>query len=127
MTVAGHDGPGTGSGGRAALSAPLPVAHQIHASLTRARLHLGVEPAVIAVKGTLCAALLFGVGLSLATVGLIVVVMLIVHPAMVWVAAKDPQATEIFLPTRAYADFYTTHARLRKTGRKPRPLIPPGC
>ena len=100
--------------------------NRVYKSLHRPLTYLGVERTVVAIEGTLCAALLFGIGLSLATLGLIAMVMLIVHPAMVWVTAKDPQATEILLRTRAYADFYTTHAGLRKTGRKPRPSIPPG-
>lgn len=123
-------GSATDGGGRAASSAPQPAthptAHPIHASLTRSRLYLGVERTVIAIEGTLCAALLFGVGLSLATVGLIALVMLVVHPVMVWATARDAQATEVFLRARAYADFYATHAGLGKPGRKPRASVPPG-
>lgn len=133
MSLTGQSGTGSGSpgasGGHAGLPAPLsavhPVAHPIHASLTRARLYLGVERAVIAIEGTLCAALLFGVGLSFATVGLIALVMLLVHPVMVWATARDPQALEVFMRARAHGDFYMTHAGLGRAGRKPHASIPP--
>ena len=48
-----------------------PAEHPVHASLVRPVLYLGVERHVVAVEGTLCLALLFGVGLSLATLGLV--------------------------------------------------------
>lgn len=132
MTASIERGSGSGlavTGARAALSpsqsAARPVPHPIHASLTRTRLYMGVERTVIAIEGTLCAALLFGVGLSFATAGLIALVMLLVHPTMVWATARDPQATEVFIRARAYGDFYTTHAGLGTASRKPRASIPP--
>ena len=97
--------------------------HPIHGSLIRQTLYLGVERTVIALEGTLCLAVLFGVGFSLFTAALVALVVLVIHPVMVWVTARDPQATEIAIRSRAYDDFYSPHAALGITssGRNPRP------
>lgn len=101
--------------------------HPIHGSLVRQTLYLGVERTVIALEGTVCLAVLFGVGFSLATMGLVALVALVIHPIMVWVTAKDPQATEIAIRSRAYDDFYAPHGALdgsrRGHGVRPRPSI----
>lgn len=115
---AGQGGAGVGRG------AVVPTAHPIHRSLTRSRLYLGVERPVIAIEGTIAAALVFGVGLSLLTVGLIVLVWLLVHPVMVWITGKEPQASEVFLRARRYADFYAPQSGLSQAHRRPRPSIP---
>lgn len=102
-----------------------PTSHPIHPSLIRPRLYLGVERPIVAMEGTIAAALVFGVGLSLVTVGLVLLVWLLLHPVMVWVTSKDAQASEVFLRARAYADFYAPQATLRPAPRRPRPSIPP--
>lgn len=101
-----------------------PAAHPIHASLIRPRLYMGVERTVIAIEGTIVAALVFGVGLSLVTLGVVLVVWLLMHPVMAWVTSRDVQASEVFLRARPYADFYTTHAGIRRPHRRQRPSIP---
>jgi type IV secretory pathway TrbD component len=102
--------------------------HPIHGSLVRQTLYLGVERTVIALEGTLCLAVLFGVGFSFVTAALVALVVLVIHPVMVWVTAKDPQATEIAIRSRAYEDFYAPHAALgiSRGGRsaRPRPTLP---
>lgn len=102
--------------------------HPIHGSLVRQTLYLGVERTVIALEGTLCLAVLFGVGFSVATVALVALVAIVIHPVMVWVTAKDPQATEIAVRSRAYDDFYAPHAALETSRRgrtpRPRPSVP---
>lgn len=97
---------------------------RIHPALVRSVLYMGVERPVIAFEATLALAVLFGVGLNLITLGLIGVVMLGIHPAMVWVTAKDAQATEVYIRSRAYADYYAPHGSVRTRGRPPRPSIP---
>ena len=101
-----------------------PAEHPVHASLVRPVLYLGVERHVVAVEGTLCLALLFGVGLSLATLGLVALVAFVVHPVMVWLTAKDAQATEVYVRGRAYDDYYAPHASLAGPVRAPRPPVP---
>ena len=101
--------------------------HPVHGSLVRQTLYLGVERTVLGVEGTLCLAVLFGVGISLATAGLVAFVALVLHPVMVWVTAKDPQATEIAVRSHAYGDFYAPHAALTRSGGghapRPRPSV----
>lgn len=120
--VAGGQTPGehTLVGGVPAREQPL------HASLVRPMLYFGVERQVIAVEATLVAALLFGVGPHLATLVVAAVVLLAVHPAMVWLTARDPQATEVFLRSRGYADYYAPHAAVSARARSPRvrPSVP---
>jgi type IV secretory pathway TrbD component len=98
--------------------------HRVHPSLTRPVLYMGVERPVIAFEATLALAVLFGVGVHLITLGLIGVVMLVIHPSMVWVTAKDSQATEVYIRSRAYADYYAPHGSVWTRGRPPRPSIP---
>lgn len=101
--------------------------HPLHASLVRPVLYLGVERTVIALEATLSFALLFGVGPSVATVGLVVLVLVVVHPTMAWLTAKDAMATEIFVRSRAYDDYYAPHAVVadtRHTAARPRRSIP---
>lgn len=97
--------------------------HPLHTSLVRPTLYLGVERHVIALEGTLGLALLFGVGLSWATAGLIALIVAVVHPTMIWVTTRDPQATEIAVRSRVYADFYAPHATLGGPTLRPRPTL----
>ena len=97
---------------------------RVHPSLVRPVLYLGVERPVIALEATLALAVLFGVGLHLITLGLIGVVTLVIHPSMVWVTAKDAQVTEVYIRSRAYADYYAPHGAAGSRGRAPRPSIP---
>jgi type IV secretory pathway TrbD component len=92
-------------------------------------LYFGVERQVIAIEATLVAALLFGVGPHLATLAVAAVVLLILHPALVWLTARDPQVTEVFLRSRGYADYYAPHATVTASARPPRvrPSVPHPC
>lgn len=98
--------------------------HALHASLVRPTHYFGVERHVIALEGTLCLALVFGVGLSWATAALVALVVAILHPVMVWVTTDDAQATEIAVRSRAYADYYVPHAALDGQTPRPRPTLP---
>lgn len=98
--------------------------HTVHASLVRPVLYVGVERPVIAFEATLCLAMLFGVGLHLVTAGLVGAVVLVIHPTMVWLTARDAQATEVYVRSRAYADYYAAHGAAHTQGRLPRPSIP---
>lgn len=98
--------------------------YPVHPSLVRPVLYLGVERTVIALEGTLCLALLFGVGVHLLTLGLVALVLLVIHPTLVWVTSKDAQATEVYVRSRAYADFYVPHATIHAPVRTPRPSVP---
>lgn len=95
----------------------------VHSSLVRPELTLGVERHVAGIEATLCFALLCSRGIGLGTLGIVALVVAVIHPVMVWLTAKDPQATQVFARSRRYADFYSPHGPER-TGRAPRPSIP---
>lgn len=103
---------------------PASLEHPVHASLVRPMLVLGVERHVIALEVTLCLALVFGVGVSLPTLALCTVVVLVLHPALVWITAKDSLATEVYLRNRGYADYYAPHGALHRPAGRPRVSVP---
>ena len=108
----------------ATVSGTMSGGQPIHPSLVRPELTLGVERQVAGVEATLCFALLFGARLSIATVSLVAVVVLVIHPIMVWLTAKDPEVTQIYVRSRRYDDFYAPHSTLWLTPRAPRPSVP---
>src|SRR3712207_407363 len=93
--------------------------YRVHPSLVRPLLYLGVERHVIALEATLCAALLFGLGLSIGTLALVAAVGLGIHPLFVWLTARDPQATEVYLRSRRYADYYAPTAAVHASTPRP--------
>ena len=99
---------------------PMPV----HASLVRPQRYLGVERVVLGLEATLCVAVLSTGGLTVAALSVLALIVFAVHPVMVWVTAKDPQATEVYVRSRRYADFYAPHAAPRALAPKPRPSVP---
>ena len=83
--------------------------HPLRVSLVRPILYFGVERPVIAFEATLVMGLLFSVGPRLATLLIAAIVVLILHPTMAWLTARDPQITEVYVRSRAYADYYAPH------------------
>jgi type IV secretory pathway TrbD component len=100
--------------------------HGIHASLYRPVLFAGVEPAVAVLEGTTAFALVFGVGLHVATVLLAVFYLTVVHAVMVWVANADPQMTVLYVRSLAHRDFYPPQAGLHSAPPPVHPAIPQG-
>jgi type IV secretory pathway TrbD component len=96
----------------------------VHASLVRPELTLGVERHVAGIEGTICFALLCSRGIGLATLGFVALVILAIHPVMVWLTTKDDQATQVYARSRRYADFYAPHGLPKTSVRAPRPSIP---
>ena len=126
MTGAGTAGGALGSGrasGRSGTaggpgvfdSAGLP--RRVHPALLRAVLYAGVERPVIALEGTIAAALVFTVGPRLVTLAVIVVIVLVIHPAMAWATSRDPLATAIYVRSLRWRDYYAPHGTLRTRGR----------
>lgn len=102
--------------------------HPVHGALVRHVLTLGVERHVAALELTLCLAVVFGIGLSVPALCVVAVVALVIHPALVWITARDPLASEVYVRSRFYADYYaphaTAHAAFRKPAPRPRPSLP---
>jgi type IV secretory pathway TrbD component len=102
------------------------AAHVIHASLYRPVLLAGVEPSVAVLEGTTAFALVFGVGLHVATVLLAVFYLTVVHAVMVWVATQDPQMTVLYVRSLGRRDFYPPHASVHAAPPPVHPSIPQG-
>lgn len=106
--------------------------HSVHGSLVRPTLTLGVERHVAALEFTLCLTLLLGVGVRLPTICLVAVVVLLIHPTLVWLTARDPLATQVYVRSRGYADYYAPHVSVHASARaaldarvpRPRPSLP---
>jgi type IV secretory pathway TrbD component len=94
--------------------------HVLHVSLVRPVLYFGVERLVIAFEATLIAGLIFSVGPHLLTVLIAAIVVLVLHPTMAWLTTRDPQITEIYMRSRAYADYYAPHVAVASRRRTPR-------
>lgn len=110
---------------QAAASAAGPERHPIHASLYRPVLFAGAEPAAVIVEVTAAFALVFGVGLHLATVLLAIFYLTVVHGVMVWIAKQDPQMSVLYIRGLAARDFYAPHAGLHAPTPGARPALPP--
>jgi type IV secretory pathway TrbD component len=104
------------AGGPGALdSAGLP--RRVHPALLRAVLYAGVERPVIALEGTIAAALVFTVGPRLVTLAVIVAIVVVIHPAMAWATSRDPLATAIYVRSLRWRDYYAPHGTLRHSLR----------
>lgn len=99
--------------------------HAIHLSLLRPVLIAGVEPEIAGVEATTVFALLFLVGLHVATILLAAFYLVVVHSIMAWVARQDPAMVRLYLRSLAARDFYPPHARARASAMSVRPSIPP--
>ena len=84
----------------------------IHGSLHRPVLFAGAEPAVVVLEAAAAFALVFGVGLHMATVLLAAFYLTVVHAVMVWVAKQDPQMTVLYVRSLGSRDFYFPHSGL---------------
>jgi type IV secretory pathway TrbD component len=110
------------------LGEPQPLeAHVIHAALHRPVLFAGVEPAMAVLEGATAFALVFGVGLHVATVLLAVFYLTVVHGVFVWVARQDPQMITLYVRSLATRDFYPPHGTVHGGPRPARPSIPRGA
>ncbi len=105
---------------------PSPEAHVIHAALHRPVLFGGAEPAVVVLEVTTAFALVFGVGLHIATVLLAVFYLTAVHAVMVWVAKQDAQMIGLYVRSLSARDFYPAHASVHAASPPVHPSMPQG-
>jgi len=101
--------------------------HAIHLSLLRPVLVAGVEPEIAGVEATTVFALLFLVGLHVATIFLAAFYLLVVHSVMAWVARQDPAMVRLYLRSLTARDFYPPNARMHASIPPVRPSIPPSA
>jgi type IV secretory pathway TrbD component len=102
-------------------------AHLIHPALYRPVLFAGAEPAVVVLEVTTAFALVFGVGLHVATVVLALFYLTVVHAVMVWVAKQDPQMIGLYVRSLGARDFYPAHASVHAAPPPVHPSIPRGA
>ncbi len=103
-----------------------PEPHVIHPALYRPVLFAGAEPAVVALEVTTAFALVFGVGLHVATVLLAVFYLTVVHAVMVWVATQDPLMTALYVRSLGARDFFPPHTSVHAAPPPVHPSIPRG-
>ena len=100
--------------------------HVIHAALYRPVLFAGAEPAVVVLEVTTAFALVFGVGLHVATVLLALFYLTVVHAVRVWVAKQDPQMIGLYVRSLGARDFYAPHASVHAAPPPVHSSIPEG-
>jgi type IV secretory pathway TrbD component len=69
-------------------------------------------------------ALVFGVGIHLATLALATFYLTAVHAVMVWVAKHDPDMTALYVRSLGGHDFYFPHSGIHYSSPPPKPSIP---
>jgi type IV secretory pathway TrbD component len=90
-------------------------------------LFAGAEPAVVVLEITTAFALVFGIGLHVATVLLAVFYVTVVHSIMVWVAKQDAHMTALYVRSLSARDFYPPHAGVCASSPIVAPSIPRGA
>jgi type IV secretory pathway TrbD component len=98
--------------------------HAIHASLCRPVLFLGAEPGVVIVEVAVVLGLLFVVGVHVATVGVALFYVTVVHSAVVRVTASDPQISAVYLRSLLARDYYPAHTLWRAGPPRARASVP---
>jgi type IV secretory pathway TrbD component len=99
-------------------------AHPFHPSLVRPILFAGAEPAAAALEALTAGALLFGVGFHIASILLAAFYLTVVHTVMVWVAAQDPQMSQLYLRSLSARDYYPAHGAVHARLIAVRPSLP---
>ena len=97
---------------------------RVHQSLIRTPLYVGVDKGFLLVEGCTIGFLFFVVGFHFATVIAAAAWVLVLHPLMVWVNAKDPLLAALYVRSLAAKDYYAPHAAHRRKSAPPKPSIP---
>jgi type IV secretory pathway TrbD component len=98
--------------------------HTVHTSLFRPVLFAGAEPAAVVVEGLVAGGLLLGVGFHIATIGLAMFYVTVVHAVMVRLASDDPEISQLYIRSLSGRDYYPPHASLTADELDARPSIP---
>lgn len=97
---------------------------RVHQSLIRTPLYAGVDKGFLLVEACTVGFLFFAVGFHLATVFAAGVWVLVLHPLMVWVNAKDPLLAALYVRSLWGRDYYAPHASHRGRAPAAKPSIP---
>ena len=98
--------------------------HVIHSSLYRPVLFAGAEPGVIILEIATSFALVFGVGIHVATLALAAFYLTAIHSLMVSIAKDEPQMIALYVRGLASQDFYFPHSGIRTSPVIPKQSIP---
>jgi type IV secretory pathway TrbD component len=98
----------------------------MHASLYRPVLIVGAERPVVVLEFSTAFALVFGIGLHVATVLLAAFYLTVVHAVMTWVAKQDPHMTTLYVRSLGARDFYAPHGAAMSASPQVSPSIPRG-
>jgi type IV secretory pathway TrbD component len=101
-----------------------PEAHRVYTSLYRPLLFAGAEPAAVVVELSTAFALVFGIGMHVATVLLALFYLTVVHSVMVWVARQDAHMSMLYVRSLSARDFYPPHGAIGSASALPKPSIP---
>ena len=101
-----------------------PRQHKVHQSLIRTPLYAGVEKGFLLFEVCTVGFLFFVIGFHAIAIAVALVWVLLVHPTMAWICAKDPLLAMLYVRSLSGKDFYTPHASVRGTPLKAKPAIP---
>lgn len=97
---------------------------RVHQSLVRTPLYAGVDKGFLLFEGCTIGFLFFAIGFHLATVIAAAVWVLVLHPLMVWINAKDPLLAALYVRSLTAKDYYAPHASHAGKAAAPKPSIP---
>ena len=86
---------------------------QVHQSLARPLLLAGAERPLVLVNGTLIAALIFGVGVHWASLGMAALLATLGHWGLTRAAKHDPQLSRIYVRHVRYQVYYPARAAVK--------------
>jgi type IV secretory pathway TrbD component len=98
--------------------------HVIHPSLYRPILFAGAEPGVVILEIATAFALVFGIGIHIATLALAAFYLTTLHSLMVSIAKDEPHMIALYARSLSGHDFYFPHTRIHASPLVPKPSIP---
>ena len=111
----------SGGGGRAAGGLP---ERPVHQSLVRTPRYAGVDRSFLVLEVTLVVCVAYLLGLSWATLGVVLATVGVVHPLMVRLSAEDELLPHLVVRTLTQADAYDPLGAVGTPGPKPSPSVP---
>lgn len=106
-----------GRGGRLARN-------RVHQSLVRTPLYAGVEKGFLLFEVSTVGFLFFVIGFRLVTFVAAAVWVLVLHPLMAWVSARDPLMPALYIRSLTAKDYYAPQALRHRKPISPKPSIP---